>query len=125
MKTKLVPVLSTLFILLFIKTGFASNFSVTPLEWPKVYDVQFGQKGSFVTLEWKAQSEPKEIYYEIESSTDNVTYKSVAVILGGFSADNSFTYSYKVKQTPGVKSYYRIKQINNDGSFRIVSEQSL
>jgi len=125
MKTKLIPVLCTLFILLFINTGFAFNFPVTSAEWPKVYDVQFGQKGSFVTLEWKAQSEPKEIYYEIESSTDNITYKSAAVILGGFSAKNSFTYSYKVKQTPGVKSYYRIKQINNDGSFRIVSEQSL
>jgi len=125
MKTKLIPVLSTLMILLFVNTGFASINHLTSSEWPKVYDVQFEQKGSFVTLEWKAQSEPKEIYYEIESSTDHVTYKSVAVILGGFSEDNSFAYSYKVKQTPGTKSYYRIKQINNDGSFRIVSEQSL
>ncbi len=125
MKTKFVPVLSTLFILLFLNTGFASNFPVSSAGWPKVYDIQFGQKGSFVILEWKAQSEPKEIYYEIESSTDNIVYKSAAVILGGFSTDNSFTYSFKVKQTPGVKTYYRIKQINNDGSFRIVSEQSL
>lgn len=125
MKTKLVPVLSTLFILLLINTGFAADSPAASAEWPKVYDVQFGQKGSFVTLEWKAQSEPKEIYYEIETSTDKVSYKSVAVVLGGFSADEHFTYAYKVKQTPGAKSYYRIKQINNDGSFRIVSEQSL
>jgi hypothetical protein len=111
--------------ILFVNTGFASITPVTTPEWPKVFDVQLEQKGSFTTLEWKALSEPKEIYYVIESSTDAVTYKSVAVMLGGFSADQYFTYSYKVKHVSGTKSYYRIKQINQDGSFRIVSEQSL
>ncbi len=125
MKTKLIPVLYTLFILLFANTGFASDFPGTSFEWPKVYDVQFGQKGSFTTLEWKAQSESKEIYYEIESSNDAENYKSIALMLGGFYTNQYFTYSFKVKQVPETKLYYRIKQINQDGSFRIVSEQSL
>lgn len=124
MKTKLVPVLSTIMILLFVNTGFASISPISSTEWPKVFDVQFGQKGAFTTLEWKAQSEPKDIYYEIESSTDGIAFKSVGIVLGGFATDQHFTYAYKVKQAT-TKTTYRIKQISNDGTSRIVSEQSL
>ncbi len=125
MKTKLVPVLSAFLIFLFVSTGTAAIFPIYSSEWPKVFDVQLEQKGSFALFQWKAISEPKEVYYEIESSTDAVNFKTAAIMLGGFSADQYFTYSFKIKHIPGIKSYYRIKQINNDGSFRIVSERSL
>ncbi len=111
-------------IILFLKAGASDSMPVSQAVWPKVFDVQFQQKGSFTVLQWKAISEPKEVYYEIESSTDQLSYKTEAVILGGFSGDQVFTYSFKFKQT-NVKTYYRIKQKNNDGSSRIVSEQSL
>lgn len=91
--------------------------------WPKVFDVQFEQKGTSVILKWKADAEPKEIYYIIETSTDAVSYKQSAIVLGGFSEGQEYSYQFKTKHAEVSKTYFRIKQINNDGSYRIVSEQ--
>ena len=124
MKTKFVPVLTVFMIILFVKAGASVTTSILFNDWPKVFDVQIEQKGSFTVLQWKAIDEAKEVYYEIESSTDQMNYKTEAVILGGFSADQFFIYSFKIKQAE-TKKYYRIKQKNNDGSLRIVSEPSM
>jgi len=124
MKTKFVPVLTVFMIILFVKAGASVTTPILFNEWPKVFDIQLEQKGSFTVLQWKAIDEPKEVYYEIESSTDQMNYKTEAVMLGGFSTDHFFTYSFKIKQAE-AKKYYRIKQKNNDGSSRIVSEQSM
>ena len=124
MKTKFVPVLTAIMIILFVKAGASVTTPVLFNEWPKVYDVQVEQQGSFTIIQWKATAETKEMYYEIESSTDQLNYKTEAVMLGGFSTDQFFTYSFKIKQAE-AKKYYRIKQKNNDGSSRIVSEQSM
>ena len=123
MKTKFVPVIATLMILLFVNTGTSGTISTKQI-WPKVFDVQFEQQGSSVVLLWKADNEPKDIYYEIETSADGKAFKTSAVVLGGFANDEHYTYKYKAKKVTSVKTFYRIKQMNNDGTYRIVSEQS-
>lgn len=122
MKTKLVSVFLSSFILLSV-TGYSATLPQNNI-WPKVYDVRFEQKGASVILQWKADAEPKEIYYEIETSNDAVNYKTAAIVLGGFSEGQNYSYLFKSKHEAGSKTYFRIKQINNDGSCRIVSEQS-
>ena len=123
MKTKFVPVIATLMILLFVNTGTSGTISTNQV-WPKVYDVQFEQQGSSVVLLWKADNEPKGIYYEIETSADGKAFKTSAIVLGGFANDEHYTYKYKAKKGTSAKTFYRIKQMNNDGTYRIVSEQS-
>lgn len=123
MKTKFVPVIATLMILLFVNTGTSGTISTNQV-WPKVYDVQFEQQGSSVVLLWKADNEPKDIYYEIETSADGKAFKTSAIVLGGFANDEHYTYKYKAKKGTSAKTFYRIKQMNNDGTYRIVSEQS-
>ncbi|RXK58954.1 hypothetical protein ESA94_16345 [Lacibacter luteus] len=124
MKTKFVPVIAAIMItLLFINTGNAASISSKKV-WPKVYDVQFEQQGSSVVLQWKAENEPKDIYYEIETSADGKEFKTAAIVLGGFANDQHYIYKYKAKKTTTAKTFYRIKQMNNDGTYRIVSEQS-
>ncbi|QNA43076.1 hypothetical protein [Lacibacter sediminis] len=123
MKTKFVPVIAAFMILLFVNTG-TSGTIFSKQVWPKVYDVQFEQKGAFVVLEWKADNEPKDIYYEVETSVDGIAYKASAIVLGGFANEAHYSYQYKMKKTASSKTYYRIKQMNNDGTYRIVSEQS-
>ncbi len=122
MKTRFVIVLFTSLFML-CSTGF-SNPHIANQTWPKVFDVRFEQKGASILLQWKADAEPKEIYYEIETSVDAVNYKTAAVVLGGFSEGQNYSYLFKSKHEAGSKTYFRIKQINNDGSYRIVSEQS-
>ena len=123
MKTKFVPVIATLMILLFVNTGTSGTISTNQV-WPKVFDVQFEQQGSSVVLLWKADNEPKDIYYEIETSADGKAFKTSAVLLGGFANDQHYTYKYKAKKVTSAKTFYRIKQMSNDGTYRIVSEQS-
>jgi hypothetical protein len=95
------------------------------LPWPKIFDVTISRNGSSVFLKWNADTEPKEIYYEVEKSTDGSSFKTVAIVLGGNTADNNFSYEFNEKQTSDSRPIYRIKQKNNGGSFRLVSEQSL
>lgn len=123
MKTKFVPVIAAFMILLCVNT--ASSGTAFPKQvWPKVYDVQFEQQGSSIVLQWKADNEPKDIYYEIETSADGKEFKTSAIVLGGFANDQHYRYKYKAKKATAAKTFYRIKQINNDGTYRIVSEQS-
>ena len=123
MKTKFVPVIAAFMILLFVNTG-TSGTVFSKQVWPKVYDVQFEQQGSSVVLQWKADNEPKDIYYEIETSADGKEFKTSAIVLGGFANDQHYTYKYKAKKSAAAKTFYRIKQMNNDGTYRIVSGQS-
>ena len=124
MKTRVVPVIVTLLMLFITNTVIAGT--IPPVKaWPKVYDVQIEQKAAHIILQWKAENEPKEIYYEIESSADGKTFTSFAIVLGGFSEEAHCTYKARLKQAATTKTFYRIKQLNNDGTYRIVSEQSL
>lgn len=124
MKTRVVPVIVTLLMLFISNTAICGT--IPPVKaWPNVYDVQIEQKAAHVILQWKADNEPKEIYYEIESSTDGKTFQSFAIVLGGFSEDAHYNYKARMKTAATTKTFYRIKQINNDGTYRIVSEQSL
>ncbi|MBP6687233.1 MAG: hypothetical protein KA160_05180 [Lacibacter sp.] len=123
MKTKFVPVIAAFMLLLCVNTGISGTISPKQI-WPKVYDVQFEQKGLFIVLEWKATNEPKDIYYEVETSTDAVEYNTSAVLLGGFAVNQHYSYKHKLKKSATGKTYCRIKQMNNDGTYRIVSEQS-
>ena len=123
MKTIFVPVIAAFMILLFVNTGTSGTISTNQI-WPKVFDVQFEQQGSSAILQWKATNEPKDIYYEIETSVDGKEFKTSAIVLGGFANDQHYTYRYKAKKSAATKTFYRIKQMNNDGTYRIVSEQS-
>lgn len=132
METNIVTLLAAFLLILFATTQNASasvptagNALQLSSDWPLVFDASLTQKGSFVIINWKADSEQTEIYYEVQSSTNNKVFKTAAFVLGGFSNEQNFVYSFKEEHTKGVKKYYRIKQINKDGSFRIVSEQSL
>jgi hypothetical protein len=110
-------------ILLFVNTG-TSGTIFSKQVWPNVYDVQLEQQGASIVLQWKAENEPKDIYYEIETSTDGKVFKTSAIVLGGFAVDQHYTYKYKSKKATAAKTFYRIKQLNNDGTYRIVNEQS-
>ena len=121
MKTKFVPVFVTMLMLFVSNTAICGT--IPPVKnWPKVYDVQIEQKAAHIILQWKAENEPKEIYYEIESSADGKTFTSFAIVLGGYSEDAHYSYKARMKQAATTKTFYRIKQINNDGTYRIVSE---
>ena len=73
-----------------------------------------------VTINWKTVSESSSNYFEVERSLDMATFKTVALVLDGFTAEGTGkTYGFKedaglVKK--GKIVYYRLKQIDKDGT---------
>ena len=73
-----------------------------------------------VFINWVTASEQNNSHFEVERSTDMKAYKTVAMVLDGFSATGTSTgKSYKFKEAAGeIKKgktvYYRLKQIDND-----------
>jgi hypothetical protein len=105
--------------------GFSTSYSQQAMEsWPVVSKLQFLHSGSVLSIQWVADAEPQQLHYEVESSTDGIIYKTVAIVLGGVDEPGSYSYLFRAK-AHSTKTYYRIKQVKQDGSFRIAAERSV
>ncbi len=122
MKTSLLTALSFLIISC---SQANSNSQSNTADWPQIFDVQIALTTTKVSLSWVANAEPKDVYYEVERSTDGVHFKSVAIILGGCANNQNYTYQFFEQKNETVKAVYRIKQLKQDGSYRIVGERSV
>ena len=72
-----------------------------------------------VFINWVTVAEKNNSHFEVERSTDMKAFKTVAMVLDGFSATGTNGKSYKFKEAAGefkkTKTvYYRLKQIDND-----------
>ena len=72
-----------------------------------------------VFINWVTASEQNNSHFEVERSTDMKAFKTVAMVLDGFSTTATTGKSYKFKEDAGdVRKgktvYYRLKQIDND-----------
>lgn len=93
--------------------------------WPKISSVTIAASAhNYTILNWTADKEDADLYYEIERSTDGVHYKTAAIVLTGFFEKETVRYQFKEKNN-GSKTYYRIKQIKHDGSWQIAAETTL
>jgi hypothetical protein len=105
--------------------GFSNGYSQqADQNWPEVCKFQLSHSGPVVQLLWLANAEPKGFYYEIERSEDGTNFKTVGIVLGGLEQKGRYSYKFQEKAT-AAKIYYRIKQVKQDGSFRIAAERSV
>lgn len=105
--------------------GFSNGYSQQAVQnWPEVCKFQLSHSGSVVQLQWLAKAEPEGFYYEIESSEDGRNFKTVALVLGGFVQEGQYSYRFQEKAKASA-IYYRIKQVKQDGSFRIATTRSV
>ncbi len=110
-------------VLIFAQTTAAKNI-FSNIIWPKVFDIQHFKTESSITITWKADAETKDIYYTVETSADGVSYKTAAIVMGGFAEQKNFTYLFRIKQSQQQK-YFRIMQVHSDGTSRIAAEHTL
>ncbi len=69
-----------------------------------------------VNLRWETASEINNAGFSVQRSTDNTKFTDIAFIKGIGTTTDKSTYSYSDKSTLSGKSYYRLKQIDFDGS---------
>ena len=75
-------------------------------------------KNNSVELTWITATETNNSGFEIERSTDNVNFMKIGFIKGNGTSSEFHAYNFADKKlsSPG-KFYYRLKQINLDGTF--------
>jgi len=126
MKAKILLMVKRLFNLSFILTcifiiilnkAIASNENNYPGVEYATLTASANDKGVFIN--WTTISEQNNSHFEVERSTDTRSFKTVALILDGFSATGTSGKIYKFKEAPGLLSknktvYYRLKQIDNN-----------
>ena len=69
-----------------------------------------------ITLSWITQSETNNDYFEIQRSTNGTQWETIAKISGSGNVTSSIQYSYTVKNTVLGMSYYRLNQVDFDGT---------
>ena len=70
-----------------------------------------------VTLSWETATEKNNAGFDIERSADNKTFSKIANIPGRGTTTERQSYSYVDNSSSGGKLYYRLKQIDFNGSF--------
>jgi hypothetical protein len=106
-------------------TGLQGTSQSTSEAWPRVSSVTISTSAQKNTIiKWTADSEGKDLIYEVERSTNGLNFKTVAIVLTGFKADEGFQYLFKEKYQ-GNKIIYRIKQKKQDGTYQIAAERTL
>ena len=69
-----------------------------------------------ILLEWKTASEQNNARFEIERSADGRNFNTIGSLPGSGTSSIEKIYNYKdISPLPGL-NYYRLKQINTDGS---------
>ncbi len=90
---------------------------------PTVIPVELGTfnasviEGNKVKLEWFTLSELNNNGFSIERSNDGVNFREIFFINGNGTTTNRNTYSYIDQNVDYGVYYYRLKQVDHDGSF--------
>jgi hypothetical protein len=69
-----------------------------------------------VTLNWATATETNNSGFSIERSVDNVEFNAIAFVDGMGTTSEKTNYTYVDKSVNAAKAYYRLKQIDFDGT---------
>jgi len=71
--------------------------------------------GSSVLLQWMAENETGNSFYIVERSVDLQQWLSIGKIIANTTISTGNTYSYRDQQPTSPRSYYRLKQVDQNG----------
>lgn len=74
-------------------------------------------EGNEVTLQWSTATETNNAGFEVQKSSDGVTFSKIAFIDGAGTSTEMKYYSYTDTDCDEGTYYYRLKQVDQDGSF--------
>jgi sucrose-6-phosphate hydrolase SacC (GH32 family) len=86
--------------------------SVLPVTWLS-FTAQ--QKNSAIQLQWQTAAEINNDHFEVQKSTDGVTFNSIASLAANNDSRYTATYNFSDYSPVTGKNYYRIKQVDKDG----------
>jgi hypothetical protein len=75
------------------------------------------RKNSSVVLQWETLSEKNNLYFEIQRSGNAEEWQTLERIKGANTSSIKRQYEYLDKDAPVHLTYYRLKQVDTDGSY--------
>lgn len=96
-----------------------SNFCITSLP-VEMLNFSVTNNGNVVQLNWVTLTEFNNRGFEIESSTDNHTWKTIGFVQSKAENGNSITqstYNFTDNTASGKQVFYRLKQLDFDGKY--------
>lgn len=82
--------------------------------------------GKSALLRWQTVSETNNDYFQVErSSSGNSGWEPIGVVAGAGKSSETLTYSYMDPTPHSEKSFYRLKQVDYDGTYSYSSIQSV
>ncbi|MEL7247967.1 MAG: T9SS type A sorting domain-containing protein [Bacteroidota bacterium] len=100
---------------IYISNNSGSNFAASfPVEFA---DIQIGKKASGHQLQFSTASETNNSHFEIERSTDSRQWRKLGSIAGAGTTQAKQDYTFFDAQPALGLNYYRIKQVDFDGTF--------
>lgn len=72
--------------------------------------------GTTAFLQWQTATETNNYGYEVERSTDQVAWQTVGFVSGSGNTSTPRVYHFKDNTLPNGANFYRLKQIDNNGS---------
>ena len=73
--------------------------------------------GKKITLNWVTATEVDNYGFDVEKSTDNKTFTKIGFVAGAGNSNSDKYYSFTDEVNALGKYYYRLKQVDTDGSF--------
>lgn len=96
--------------------------SLLPVEWSYFHAKPHEED---VSLNWGTQTESNNHYFEVEWSMDGKQFTSIGAVEGTGNSQIEQQYSFMHKRPGSGLHYYRIKQVDYDGSFDYSAIQSV
>ena len=75
-----------------------------------------------VNIEWITATETNNYGFEIQRRSENSDYQTIGFVSGNGTSTNRVTYSYVDQDLTNKRYYYRLKQLDFDGSFEYSNE---
>jgi hypothetical protein len=93
--------------------GCRPNSSVLPVELSS-FDAEIENNGALLT--WTTASELNNDYFEVQTSVDGATWATITIVQGAGNSSDENTYRYFDEAVNNSIQYYRLKQVDYDGT---------
>ena len=91
----------------------------------ELYDFRGWYENSHNHLQWSTASEENNDFFRLEHSTDGQNYEPLAKVTGAGNSTVKQNYSYTDRHSAAGINYYRLFQVDFDGTVEFVSETTV
>jgi hypothetical protein len=89
--------------------------SILPVELSSFNAIHFRNN---ILLKWQTATEINNNGFNVERSIDKINWNNLGFVKGNGNSNSTKNYSFTDNYSLSVKSYYRLKQVDNDGKFK-------